>query len=297
MRAPTARFVHAQAFEITTSLVRSGRAADALAQAAFAPPYTSSMRSAITRRTAAGAVVLGALAAALVVAIVVPVTRAPAFHVYADQRERFGIPHAGDALSNLPFLIVAAWAMRRATTNLERLACAGVAAIAFGSAAYHVSPRDVTLALDWAPIAIALMLMTAVVIDDRLGERAGRIAAVVGIVLAIGSVVVWIAGGGTGGLAGHGRGTVTPYGAVQALGIALPPLVALSAPGRIPRVPLLGAVALFALARLCAANDRQLLDAIGVSGHSLKHVVAACAAACALYAITSRASSASRASS
>jgi hypothetical protein len=158
------------------------------------------------------------------------------------------------------------------------------------------------------------MLMTAVVIDDRLGARAGRIALVVGVVLAIGSVVVWIAGGGTGEAAvgatgdvsaaatrGAGdvaaRGTVTPYGAVQALGIALPALVALIAPGRIPRAPLLGAVALFALARLCAANDRQLLDAIGVSGHSLKHVVAAIAAGVALYAITSRASSASRASS
>jgi hypothetical protein len=133
------------------------------------------------------------------------------------------------------------------------------------------------------------MFITAAVIDDRLGARAGRIALAVGATLAIGSVVIWIAGGGTGS-AEAGAGTVTPYGAVQALGIALPALIALIAPGSIPRVPLLAAVLLFALARLCAANDQQLLDAIGVSGHSLKHLVAAGAAACALGAITSRAS-------
>lgn len=263
-------------------------------------------RATPVRSSVAGAVVLVALAAALVVAIAVPITRPPAFHRYADQRALAGIPHAGDVLSNLPFLIVALWALRRATTNLARLACAGVGAIALGSAAYHVAPGDLTLAFDWGPIAVALMLITAVVIDDRLGARAGRIALVVGVVLAIGSVVVWFAGGGTGEIAAEhaagvdavaSRGSVTPYGAVQALGIALPALVALIAPGRIPRAPLLGAVALFALARLCAAHDRQLLDAIGISGHSLKHVVAAIAAGVARYAITSRASSASRASS
>jgi hypothetical protein len=197
-------------------------------------------------------------------------------------------------LSNLPFLIAGIWFVLRAQDALARLACVGVAAIGIGSAAYHVEPSDVTLAFDWGPIALALMFITAAVIEDRLGARAGKLALVVGAALAIGSVVVWIAGGGTGDIAGGtatatGRGTVTPYGAVQALGIALPALIAIVAPGRIPVRPLLLAVLCFAIARLCAANDHQLLAAIGISGHSMKHVAAAIAAGFALGAITSRA--------
>lgn len=227
--------------------------------------------------------VFASLAAAAIVAIAFPIARTPAFHHYADQRTWLGIPHAGDVVSNLPFLLAGMWALARAPELYARLACAGVIAIGLGSAAYHVAPSDLTLAFDWGPIALALMLITAAVIDDRLGARAGGIALVVGPLLAIASVLQWIAGGGT-----HG-GTVTPYGAVQALGVTLPALLALVAPGRIPRAPLLVAVLLFAVARLCAAHDRELLEAVAISGHSLKHLAAAAAAACALHALTSRA--------
>jgi hypothetical protein len=238
----------------------------------------------MSRRVLATAVVFAALAAAAFIAIAFPVTRTPAFHHYADQRDWLAIPHAGDVLSNAPFAVIAVWAMRRARGWLARLACAGIAAIGVGSAAYHVAPSDIMLAFDWGPIALGLMFILAVVIDDRLGTRAGRIALIGGIAAAIGSVAIWKLGGGT-----HG-GNVTPYGAVQAFGIALPLLVALIAPGRIAVRPLLLAVLCFAIARLCAANDHQLLAAIGISGHSLKHIAAAIASGFALYAITSRAS-------
>jgi hypothetical protein len=238
------------------------------------------------RRAIAMALVVVALLGAVIAAILLPVTRTPAFHHYADQRTWLGIPHAGDVLSNLPFVIAGAWAWSRAHTLHARLACLGVIAIGLGSAAYHIAPSDITLALDWAPIAIALMLITAAVIDDRLGPRAGRSALVIGPVLAIGSVVLWLAAGGTGDGFSDAAGNVTPYGAVQAMGVALPALLAVAAPGAIPRGPLLVAVLAFALARLCAVHDQNLLDAIAVSGHSLKHVAAAGAAALALGALT-----------
>jgi len=254
----------------------------------------------LDRRRIALAVVVAAVTVAAIVVIAFPITRAPAFHHYADQRSWLGIPHAGDVLSNLPFLIAGVWFLLRADTAYAKLACLGIAAVGIGSGAYHIEPSDVTLAFDWGPIAIALMLVTAAVIDDRLGERAGRIAVIVGPLLAIGSVVLWLATGGTGAIdagATHGAGTVTPYGAVQALGIALPPLVALVAPGKVPVRPLLLAVLFFALARLCAAHDQRLLTAIGVSGHSLKHIAAAIAAGFGLHALTARVTSrASRAS-
>ena len=228
--------------------------------------------------------------------MLLPLTRGPAFHVYADQRTWLGIPHAGDVLSNLAFVVVAMWALRRARSPFARACCAGIALIGVGSGIYHVAPGDTTLALDWTPIALGLAFINAAVIDDRFGMRAGRLALVIGGALALGSVATWLATGGTGG-GSHGGvaddmrgGTMLPYACVQALGVALPPLVALMRPGRIPARPLLGAVLLFAIARLCAAHDRAVLDALGISGHSLKHIAAALAAGCALYAITTPAS-------
>jgi hypothetical protein len=232
--------------------------------------------------------------------VLLPLTRGPAFHVYADQRTWLGIPHAGDVLSNLAFVVVALWALQRARSPFARLCCAGVALIGIGSATYHVAPSDTTLALDWTPIALGLAFITAAVIDDRFGARAGRTALVVGCLLAIGAVASWLATGGTGGTLHGGLaddvrshladdmpgGTMLPYVCVQALGVALPPLIALARPGRIPARPLLVAVLLFAIARLCAAQDRVVLAMLGVSGHSLKHIAAALAAGCALYAIT-----------
>lgn len=210
-----------------------------------------------------------------------PIRRGPAFHTYADARVWLGIPHIGDVLSNLGFVVAGVWQLRRAR-GFARLASAGVVAIGIGSASYHVSSIDTTLALDWGPIAITLSWIVAAVIADRHGRRAGVVAAVVGTLLALASVGYWLATGGTSG------GDMTGYVAVQAAGIALPAAVALAAPGRIPVSPLLVAVVGFGVARLCAAHDGELLTTLGVSGHSLKHVVAAASAFIALRALDVR---------
>lgn len=213
-----------------------------------------------------------------------PIVRTPAFHEYADARTWLGLPHAGDVLSNLPFVLVAALAALRVRGGFAYLACAGVALIGVGSAAYHAWPSDTTLALDWLPIVLALAWITAAVIADRHGARAGRVALVLGSLAAVASVALWYVGGGT-----TGGGDMTAYVAVQLAGVALPLLVALSAPGRIPASLLALALAGFLVARLFAARDAQLLAGLGISGHSLKHVAAALAAAIALRAVAQNA--------
>jgi hypothetical protein len=215
-----------------------------------------------------------------------PIVRTPTFHHYADARTWLGIPHAGDVLSNAAFIVVAVLAALRlragrSADGFAWLACAGVAGIGIGSGSYHVAPSDALLALDWAPIVLALAWITAAVVADRHGRRAGVIALVVGTSAALVAVAIWYLGGGT-----TGGGDMTAYVTVQLLGVALPLAVALSAPGRIPARHLAVALAGFLLARLFATRDASLLDAIGVSGHSLKHVAAALAAAIGLRAVS-----------
>jgi hypothetical protein len=223
-----------------------------------------------------------AVVAIVVVALTLTITRGPEFHHYADARIWLGIPHAGDVLSNAAFIVAAVWFARDrwSAVRYARPVCVGVLAIVIGSGAYHVAPSDTLLALDWAPIVVTLGLLSAAVIEDRGGP--GRIALIVAPVLALGSVAWWIVTGGT-----HG-GNMAPYVAVQATGIVLPLVIALVAPGTVRVHWLFAGVVGFALARICAAHDHDLLDRISVSGHSLKHIAAAGAAACALRALMRR---------
>lgn len=212
--------------------------------------------------------------AIVVVGLAVDIVRGPDFHRYADTRTWLGIPNAGDVLSNLAFVLVAASGLRRTYVPMGFAVCIGIAAIGGGSALYHVAPSDTLLAFDWAPIVVTLAALTAAVVEDRGGP--GRATFVVGVGLAIGSVAWWLASGGTQG------GNMAPYVAVQGAGIVLPLAIATILPGQIRIGWLVAGTLGFALARTFAAYDRVLLDAIGISGHSLKHVAAAQAAACAL---------------
>jgi hypothetical protein len=233
----------------------------------------------VTRRTVATWLVGTAIVAAAVCIVVLgPIERGASFHHYADQRRWLGIPHAGDVLSNLAFVIVAVRYFRQVPAI-----AAAVAAIGLGSAIYHWAPSDTTLVVDWAPIGVTLMLVLAIVIRDRIGQRSAHVTLAAGPLAAVVAVGYWLVTGGTGDGDGT-RGDMAPYVAVQLLGVALPPILALVAPGRIAARYLLAAVVCFVVARLLGANDAALLDAIGLSGHSLKHVAAAAASAFVLRA-------------
>ena len=231
----------------------------------------------MTRRTVATWLTGAAIVAAAVCVVVLgPIERGEGFHHYADQRRWLGIPHAGDVLSNLAFVVVAVRYLRRVPALGLAVAWIGV-----GSAIYHWAPSDTTLALDWAPIGVTLMLVLAAVIHDRIGPRAGHLVHGFGPLAAVVAVGYWLMTGGTGGDA---QGDMAPYVVLQIFGVALPPLLALVAPGRIATRWLLAALGCFIAARVVGGYDTQLLDAIAISGHSLKHVAAAAAAACVLRA-------------
>lgn len=228
---------------------------------------------------------LGMTLAVMLVALVAPrVATSPGFHRYADDRVWWGVPHAGDVLSNLPFVLAAGWAWwrRRAAALVvgDRLFAAtvcAVAAIGIGSGGYHVAPSDLGLMADWLPIATAVMLLLSCVLEDRFGAD-WRVPAL-GVALAVGAVGYWWA---TGGIAG---GDMRLYVAVQGGGILAMLVIAGLVPGRASRQFLYFAGGAFILARVAHRYDRTLLGALGLSGHTLKHIMAATAAWLALAAL------------
>ena len=222
------------------------------------------------------------MAALLALALFGPVLPASAHqHTLADQRALWGIPCALDVLSNLPFAIAGLWglvALRRVAPGmldapsraLATLFFAGLVCTAAGSALYHWQPQDAGLLWDRLGMVLPFAGLLGLAGASRVSARAGAAAA--GTVLLAGSLaVLWWS---------H-SGNLLPWAVVQ-LGGMLVVLALACLPRRDGALALhLGAVmALYALAKLFEAADHAVFEATGqaVSGHSLKHVLAAAAA-------------------
>lgn len=246
-----------------------------------------SMPFGVTRRigpVAVASATVTALAVTLIAFALGSLTRGPDFHVYADQRTWLGIAHVGDVLSNLAFTVGGAWLLTRtrhtSKPRVVRLAPWLMIAIGLGSALYHHAPTDATLVADWIPIGLTLACILGAVAGDRLGPGAGAPAALTLGAAELLASIGWYTDGGTAG--GNLRGHV----AVQVVGVVATAILILARPGRIARSPVLAALALFALARVAGSYDLATLDAIGVSGHAIKHLLAAAAATLAIAAIS-----------
>ena len=110
--------------------------------------------------------------------------------------------------------------------------------------------------------------MFAVAIGDRVSPAAGRALFLPLAVAGVVSVVWWDV-----------TDDLRPYGLVQFLPIVLIPLMLALFPGRRPMAPLLTGVAIYAGSKLFEVGDGVILAAGGiVSGHTVKHLLAATAA-------------------
>lgn len=222
------------------------------------------------------------VAALLALALFGPMLPASAHqHTLADQRALWGIPCALDVLSNLPFAIAGLWGLvtlRRVAPGmldapsraLASLFFAGLVCTAAGSALYHWQPQDAGLLWDRLGMVLPFAGLLGLAGASRVSARAGAAAA--GTVLLAGPLaVLWWS---------H-SGNLLPWAVVQ-LGGMLVVLALACLPRRDGALALhLGAVmALYALAKLFEAADHAVFEATGqaVSGHSLKHVLAAAAA-------------------
>jgi len=228
------------------------------------------------RETLLALAVLGAL---LLACFGPPFAQPAGYHAFADRHTRWGVPHGFDVLSNLPFAVLGitgAWllvqvrgAMDRAQQSLAALACAGLVLTTFGSAWYHWRPDDAGLLVDRAAMAVAFAGLLGLA-ACRVSERAGLALGAFLMVAAPAALWAWFT-----------SGNLLPWAVLQGAGMVLLVVVALLPTG--PQVlPVRWGVviALYAFAKLLELGDHavwQLTDE-AVSGHTLKHLVAAAAA-------------------
>jgi hypothetical protein len=219
-----------------------------------------------------------------------PLPQSQAYHNFADRRALFGIPNFLNVASNAAFLLAGilglSWLSRRHHSALhnafieqgERWPYAalflGIALTGLGSGYYHLAPDNARLVWDRLPMAIAFTAILSATISDRIGVQAGLSSLVPLAVVGMGSVVYW-----------HvtellGRGDLRAYVLVQFYPMLAIPLIMLLFPPRYTRsADLLGAAALYGLAKVCEVLDARIFAAVPiVGGHTLKHLAAALAA-------------------
>ena len=213
----------------------------------------------------------------------------PSYHSFADSRELWGLSNFWNVASNLPFVLAGLfglWRYPRLRAPESRagymVLCVGVCVVGVGSGYYHLAPSNSSLLWDRLPMTVVFMSLLALLLGERVvsGHRNLVLWLLVG--LGVGSVVYW---SWTEAL---GRGDLRPYALVQFLPLILIPLILLLYPARYIRAPyLLYGFALYVLAKVCEQFDRQIY-AVTLSGHTLKHLVAALAVLCIVVAIPVR---------
>jgi hypothetical protein len=210
-----------------------------------------------------------------------PIVQWHGYHTFADTRAWGGLPHALNVLSNLPFALAGLWAwpQLREAAAPWRAFCAAIAATSLGSSIYHLQPNDLTLLVDRLPIAWACGSLMCAFLAQRVHPAWGTSRVVAWAWLAGTTSVVWW-GVGT----ALGAGDLRPYVLVQFLPMLLIPaalLLGMTArqPDALPAAAWWTALALYAGAKGLEAADTTVMAALGgLSGHSLKHLVAALAA-------------------
>lgn len=220
--------------------------------------------------------VLSLLLPLLALLIGAPITQDPGYHVFADARPWLGVPNFWNVATNLPFLWVGLRGIdlcrRGAVGVAERswlVLFVGAALVSVGSAYYHWQPDDRTLVWDRLPMTIGFMGLLLALVTEFVDTRAERWGLWPAVTLGMASVGHWVA-----------SDDLRLYYWIQGAPLlAIVVTITLFNPRYSGRSYFAMALALYLLAKLAEAADtavyahtHQLL-----SGHSIKHLLAAAA--------------------
>lgn len=231
----------------------------------------------------AGLVLGGTTAVAAIVAACLPrIPQDPGYHLFADARAVLGVPGGLNVISNVAFAVVALAGLRLLVRGDavvrergERRAWAvffvGVGLTSLGSAWYHLAPSNDTLLWDRLPMAVAFLALLSATISERVDPKLGARLLGPMVLAGIGGVLYWAA------TERAGAGDLRPYVLVQFFPlIAIPLLLLVGRPRYSNGWLYLVVLGLYALAKVAEVDDAAILRATGsVSGHTLKHLIAA----------------------
>lgn len=225
-------------------------------------------------------------------ALLLPPFAQPAgYHHFADQRDFLGIPNFNDVVSNLAFLfsgtagLMFLWHVHQnpaQTAFQDRkeswpywVLFSAIASVAFGSIYYHWTPDIDHLLWDRLPIVIAITALLSATLVERVSRITGLWALPLLVVLAVLSVLYWY------WTEQQGAGNLNFYIVMQFYSILLIVWISLRFPSRYTHGNgIYQIIALYAVAKVSEMLDAQIFAWTNgwISGHTLKHLIAAYAA-------------------
>lgn len=205
-----------------------------------------------------------------------PIPQTKGYHLFADARTCLGIQSFGNVASNLAFLLVGvagAWWCGAHMRGGARVAWwvffVGVALTFAGSSYYHLAPDDDRLVWDRLPMTIAFVALFAALMSEHSSEGLEHRLLWLGLALGIASVCWW-----------RFSDDLRLYAWVQGAPLLAIPFVVAMFPGRhTHRVYLLYGLGFYVLAKAMEFYDQGLFDLTAqfISGHAVKHLLAALA--------------------
>lgn len=224
--------------------------------------------------------VLGALPfAALAAAYLTfdPLPQPPAYHDFADRRVWLGIPNFWDVTTNLAFLVVGGAGLRLCLVRRPAGALLawtvfflGLVLVSAGSAYYHWDPSNDTLVWDRAALITAFMGFYVAMLSEHVVRGLERSLLAPALVLGLGIVIHWY-------LVDDLRLYFVLQGVVFSSGLLT--VIGFENPWGQRRF-VFTALGLYAAALVFERLDKPVFALTGgfVSGHTIKHLVAALAA-------------------
>ena len=220
-----------------------------------------------------------------------PIPQDLGYHQFADTRALGGLTNFWNVVSNLPFLLVAVLGLLRmrrlayaATRTAYTVICVSIALVALGSAYYHVAPSNSTLLWDRLPMTVVFMALLSLVLNERVFRRPRPWVLWALIAAGIASALYWAWS------EAQGQGDLRLYALVQFSPMVLIPLILVwYRSGYLNTAWLAAALGWYLAAKAFEHFDAQIWAVTGeAGGHALKHVAAAAAGMCIVYAVPTR---------
>lgn len=222
--------------------------------------------------------VISSILLACILLITDPIPQDPAYHLLADHRHWLGTSNFANVFSNLPFAIVGLMGLFLSTENNVKTKLSwqiffiGLIAVAVGSSYYHLNPNNQTLVWDRLPMMISFMALFIALLIENMPEYNEKTALPVAVLLGMSSVIYWDI-----------TDDLRFYGFMQFAPLLAIPLMLYFFKGRYShRNYLAYALTFYILAKVFELTDSFIFELTGqiVSGHTIKHLLAAVATYC-----------------
>ncbi len=195
-----------------------------------------------------------------------------AYHNFADQRLIWNIPNFMDTMTNLPFIILGGIGLIYTLKKPEKESrfswltfFIGLVLVGFGSGYYHLEPNDATLVWDRLPMTIGFMGIFSAIVSEHVEFKFEKYFLIPLLIIGIISVYVWV-----------WTQDLRLYYYVQLAPMLIVPCMFFFFKSHYTHSTFyLGALFFYLAAKIVEHIDPPIYNAIGISGHSLKHIFAA----------------------